>query len=998
MNRSVHCAGAFLFLAIASGTALGQQYQLRHYGVADGLAHGVVQSIYQDSKGYIWFGTREGLSRFDGYSFVNYGEREGLTQELVNDVTQDKQDRVWVATNGAGVALFLDDGRVKSAGKFKTFLIVKNAEEAEPKRGANAVNRILCDSQDNLWALTDAGLFRAPLSDPDLKFEAIKTDPLPESSAAFKDSSGRLWFGYGKELLELRDGQLINHGAIAGQHIRSISQDSGGRILVAVEHLLYEFVLSDAQGQSGEWRKIEVKLKPNQGIYSLLADSAGDLYVGTTSGVIERRRDGQLTEINSQVLGPYTVWVLAEDRDRNVWISAWANGVYKLSGEAVANYTDAEGRYPRAADIFEEGGVLKAVVFGGKVVQFSNGPIKYSAALEYPPTIGYSVTVWRDKQEWWSYRLGGHYAKFRKPIIRFHNGRELPLTAIASLEELSKGVSYYEDENGKLWVKKGDGKIYCGRFTQSNRPALERLAAEFQEVGYGSQMISDRAGGIWIGTAERLCRIRQGEISCLQQTSGLPEIDPRSLFVDSRGWLWIGHRHRGVSVTKEPGAETPSFINYSTKNGLLSDSAWALTEDDEGRVYVGTGKGLSRFDPRNNTWQGFTSKDGLVGDDIKAFYKDNQGNIWIAAGGITRFNPRAERKASQPTPIYISRVNITGEDLGLPETGAAMVTPMQLAPSRNNVTIDFVGVQFEGEDTLLYQHKLEGADADWSAPTKLRSVNYASLSPGAYRFQVRAVSRDGLVSPPAVFDFRILSPIYLRWWFIALAVLLASAMATSIYRFRVHQLLELERVRMRIATDLHDDIGSSLSQVSVLSEVIRRRLGPDPTVSEPLKMIAGLSRDLVDSMNDIVWAINPRRDHLSDLTQRMRRFASDVFTAREIDFNFSTPESHQHLRLGADVRREVFLIFKESINNMVRHSACTKADIEFVLEDGWLELKLRDNGRGFDPELVEEGHGLASMRQRASKLSGELDISSNNEHGTTVKLRAPVGRRSWLRT
>ena len=216
------------------------------------------------------------------------------------------------------------------------------------------------------------------------------------------------------------------------------------------------------------------------------------------------------------------------------------------------------------------------------------------------------------------------------------------------------------------------------------------------------------------------------------------------------------------------------------------------------------------------------------------------------------------------------------------------------------------------------------------------------------------------------------------------------------YRYRVARLLELERVRTRIATDLHDDIGSSLSQVSVLSEVIRRRIGDKPVVAEPLSMIANLSRDLIDSMNDIVWAINPKRDRLSDLTQRMRRFASDAFTVRDIEFSFSGPDPEHDTRLGADMRREIFLIFKESVNNVVRHSGCNEARINFSIQHGALELRVYDNGRGFDPEIASDGNGLASMRQRALRIGGALEISSQGEQGTTVSLKAPLDDHRWI--
>jgi len=209
----------------------------------------------------------------------------------------------------------------------------------------------------------------------------------------------------------------------------------------------------------------------------------------------------------------------------------------------------------------------------------------------------------------------------------------------------------------------------------------------------------------------------------------------------------------------------------------------------------------------------------------------------------------------------------------------------------------------------------------------------------------------------------------------------------ALRRSREERLAELERVRRRIATDLHDDIGSSLTQISLLSEIMRTRVdGESSQLSEPLTKIGRASRELVDAMSDIVWAINPQKDHLSDLTLRMRRFASDVFTARNIKFSLREPDEEQDIRLGANVRREVFLIFKESINNMVRHSGCTEATIEFQITEGRLLLEVRDNGKGFDTAHDGDGHGLMSMRARAKDMGGKLEIVSKVDRGTTVSL------------
>jgi signal transduction histidine kinase len=324
--------------------------------------------------------------------------------------------------------------------------------------------------------------------------------------------------------------------------------------------------------------------------------------------------------------------------------------------------------------------------------------------------------------------------------------------------------------------------------------------------------------------------------------------------------------------------------------------------------------------------------------------------------------------------------------------GETAVPALELEPNQNQIQIDFTSLAFAAGETLQYQYQLEGTDADWNAPTDQRTVNYASLSPGRYRFLVRAVNADGIASPhPATITFTILRPIWQRWWFLTLAALILGLAGYAGYRYRVAQLLKLERVRTRIATDLHDDIGSNLSRIALLSEVVRQQVRhDDPDVTERLSLISNVSRESVDAMSDIVWAINPQRDHLRDLVQRMRRFAEDAFQSRNIAFRFRAPSLEQDIKLGADMRREVFLIFKESVNNMVRHSACTEAEIDFRIEGGWLVLKLSDNGKGLDLTHESEGQGLLSMRQRAKKLGGELEIRSPNGQGTTVTLRVPL--------
>jgi signal transduction histidine kinase len=343
-------------------------------------------------------------------------------------------------------------------------------------------------------------------------------------------------------------------------------------------------------------------------------------------------------------------------------------------------------------------------------------------------------------------------------------------------------------------------------------------------------------------------------------------------------------------------------------------------------------------------------------------------------------------------PILITGIWAVGVPQPVSELGETSSGKLKLAHDQNQLRIEFAGLDFRPGDTLRYQYQLEGADRDWSAPAAQRTVIYPHLAAGTYRFLVRAVNSDGIASlRPADVSFVIFPPLWQRAWFLALALLAASGIVWTAHRFRVQRLLQMERLRTRIATDLHDDIGASLSQIAVLAEVVRRA-DPDERVTAPLAAVGNLSRDLLDAMNDIVWAINPKRDYLGDLISRMRRFAADALSARGIDFRFGAPESQDYTRLGGDLRREIFLIFKESVNNIVRHSRCSEAAVQLLIQPAYVRLTVRDNGEGFDPARAQHGNGLGNMHLRAARLGGKLDIAAAKGEGVTVTLTVPLAR------
>jgi two-component sensor histidine kinase len=463
-----------------------------------------------------------------------------------------------------------------------------------------------------------------------------------------------------------------------------------------------------------------------------------------------------------------------------------------------------------------------------------------------------------------------------------------------------------------------------------------------------------------------------------------------ALHLDRAGRLWIGSNQTGLTRVDDPAAVRPTFTTVTA----ASPNVRCLTEDDRGRIYAGTSRGIDRLDPSTGLVKHFGTGEGLASEFVTAALRDRQGMLWFGTiSGLSKLDPAAPDGSAErePPQVFVSAVRVRGVPQPLSDLGDIDVPGLTLSPDQNQLEIEFFGVTFNAGESVEYQYRIDGIDADWSPPTRLRSVNYGRLPAGSHRFLVRSVRSDGAVnSRPAVVSFTVLPPVYARWWFILASIGLASAAIVGFYRVRVGQLVRVERVRARIATDLHDDIGASLSQIAILAEVARAENPAESNPAGPLARIAETSRGLVDSMSDIVWAINPEVDSLSDLVHRMRRFAEDTLGASDVELTFREPELRQDPRLGPEIRREIFLMLKESVTNISKHADCTRVTIELERDRHGLRLKVTDNGKGFDPTLHSDGNGVLNMRRRVAALGGRLSLRSSSGDGTTMDIEVPL--------
>jgi ligand-binding sensor domain-containing protein/signal transduction histidine kinase len=1028
----------------------GERLPLKSYTVADGLPHNVINKIVRDSRGFLWFCTQEGLSRFDGYSFTNYGTAQGLPHPNVNDLLETRGGDYWVATN-AGLIRFDPKGAPtnsvidanESRADVRAMFTVVLPEDSD--RHARAINVLHEGHDGTLWCGTYKGLYRLDSSGGRLALIPVDIG-MPNEYGEWRlvtdlveDASGSLWVAtHGGLYRRWADGLAARYTKREGlpdDLLHDLLIDHQGQLWVGSRYAgFFRMNLDETHAAP----KVAFTLAPHdfeqsEWINQLFETSEHKLWAATAQGLLEFIPEGDAghpyrlyTPKNG--LSSHNVSTLGEDAGGNLWLgSSTGTGAMKLARSGFVTYDEQDGVNSvlsvfadRAGGVCFRGYVLgdkRASIFDGGRVDLLNlseaaywlrfGRFYGQRLTWFMPdalkdkSLGWvseGVTLQaRQSGEWWIAN-GLYHFPAADNFTQLKTARPLAYFGKDSLLGPRQIWRMFADSRERIWVSiidsAGNGLALWERETQTLRDLTGAANLPSPHDDLARAFGEDRAGNVWIGFNTGLARFRDGAFTFFTAHDGLPPGGITDIYADHEGKLWLASSRGGLVRVDDPESSRPSFTIYTAQEGLSSNVVLAIAEDAYGRIFVATGQGLDRLDPATGRVKHYTTADGLAAGEIRAAFRASDGWLWVGTTqGLSRFLPEREQP-SLPPPVLLTGLQVAGAAQQVSALGEAEMRLPDLAASASQLQIDFVGLGFGPGESLRYQYMLEGADKDWGPPTAQRTVTYARLASGRYRFLVRAVNADGqMSSSPAVLTFRVLPPVWARWWFIVLVLLATGGATYALYRYRVARLLEVANMRTRIATDLHDDIGANLTKIAILSEVAKQQqLSGDGKDDSPLSSIARISRESVASMNDIVWAIDPQRDHLIDLVRRMRREAEELFTARDIKLTFQAPGEEQDLRLGVDVRRDLFLIFKEAINNAARHSQCKQVTIDFRIDPPRLTLQIADDGIGFDPSTDSDGHGLENMRQRAEALAGDLTIRTGANEGTTIRLKVPYTR------
>ncbi len=951
------------------------QYVLDLWQTRDGLPVSDIASIAQTPDGYLWIGTPEGLVRFDGVRFKVFGRAEGGDPfPAATTLFVDRQGRLWLA---------IDEGLAQWRDGVVRLLTTRDGLLN------NYVRCLYEDRQGVLWIGTSGGLNR--LEDGRLTGYST-SDGLPHNTvqAVLEARDGSLWIGTSAGLTRLENRTFTTYTTRQGlshDTIHSLHEDRAGNLWIGTFHGLSRFKDGDIDAFTTR------DGLPGTPIGSLEEDAAGSLWFAAYGGGIGRLRDGRIERFATKDgLLNDSVRDLYIDRQGSLWIAH--AGLGRLRDGLFTPYTTREGLSgDDVRAVLESGdGAVWIATHEAGLNRLKNGAVTtFTTKDGLLSDMVFAIHEDREAGLWISSYNGG--------LNRFKDGRFL---AFAS-DQLAKGTfitAFHEDREGTIWLGSYGGglkRFSAGTFTTYT--TKDGLANN-----YVWSIVPDRDGSLWLGTGAGLNRLKDGTFTRHDPEGGWSGHDLFALHTDDEGTIWIGTQQGGL--TRFKGGH---FTRYTTAEGLFDDTIYTILDDLRGYFWMSSNKGVFRVSRRelNELAEGkrtsVTSVAYGVGDGMKsaecngstqpAGWRARDGRLWFpTVKGVVVVDPsRADEGLSSPAAL-MEEVIVENQPVADEE---AEEVP-SVAPGSRQFEFHYSAPASQAPERVRFRYRVEAVDRGWIDAGARRVAYYTSLPPGRHRFRVIAGNDGGAWNEAggASFDFRVEPYFYQTWWFYVLCTIAVSSVVWAGHRYRLERVLEMERVRMRIASDLHDDIGSSLSQIAILSEVTRARVGGDGPFAEPLERIATLSRESVDAMGEIVWAIDPHRDAPTDLTQRMRRLANDLLPAHgmELRFNASDPPK---VHLHADVRREVFLIFKEALHNALRHGNATSVEVDVSVSPRELRLVVQDEGRGFDTSAAPDGHGLRSMRRRTQSLGGSLELTSSPGSGTRLELKVPLhgGRR-----
>jgi ligand-binding sensor domain-containing protein/two-component sensor histidine kinase len=992
--------------------------------VQNGLSHNKVNCILQDKRGFMWIGTDDGLNRYDGQHFTIFRNQPEDTStvsgNIITGLLEDENGLLWIATLDGGLTRY--DYRLPPSSQFKQYKHWPGDSRSIP---GNSINAIMQDKQGYLWLATSrnsllrfskkTGLFETAVAQSRRTFLAICTDasgyvwagghgggifrinpktlrhfndtrynnlyaklPHPEISSFYRDTKDDIWFGsWDRHLYRYnsKDGSetaFTNKSKqldFTNDEILCFAEDRNEMIWMGGHYnglQLYNTRTGDFYSYKHD-PSAEGSIADNR-INCLFMDQNGLMWIGTGRGISisnPAQRQFAQTFLPMAGTGPSSIHTMYEKDNKELLIGT-SNGLYtwnRATGQFTHDRVIHNGYELAVTAFFKDD---NAFYVGTNFSLFSYN--RNTHDLELLPNTNKDLVM--------NQLIESRIVSIIKDTIDGH-----PVLLVSPYGHF---MAYY-DLHDQRWVSRLD----------SNRKILNNFGLKDNLI---HKFLKGPDGRIWMANATQ--GLGEWDLSGNKKivyhtndpmkAKSLSSNHVYDMVVTGKGDLWISTFGGGLHFYN---AASKTITHIKGSPNLLE----GLQTDDKGNVWMIASGELYRYDPARQLFFAINLPDLQKSGGVKGtLFKDDSGKLYVSGSNyFISFHPDSIEVERRINPILFTDFKIFEKSYSHLLASKAIVLPYY----ENSLSVSFAAPDFSFASPLRYAYMLEGVDKSWIEAGTDNTAHYPNLTGGDYTFKIKVVNHPSSDETIRILNITIIPPFWKRWWFYALCALAIAGIIYSIYRYRIMQLKKQQAIRNKIAQDLHDNMGSALSSISVYTQVakIHSSRNEKESLDNVLQKMNQTSTEVITEMNDIVWAINPRNDSMEKILQRMESFARPLAAAKEIDLDFKIDEHVTLLNLDMEKRKNFYLIFKEAFTNAIKYADAKNMIVSIKLEHHRFVLVIQDDGNGFN--TVDKlkgssnglaGNGLRNMQRRAKEMKGECQIISSVKKGTAIRLVFPV--------
>jgi len=957
ITRAFYLTVCFQFWSVCSLYAQNN-FSVRTYQSNDGLpSHAVLAHIMQSNKGYLYVISNDGIIRFDGLTFELLNSLDSLpATQTLNTLFQDSKNRLWYGSQGGGFGLLSkpDTLRFLQPGYVKTIL----------------------EFPDNtLWIGADGnGLWKLNLDADSLKPKAVLPDTSGRTINDLAGGDRHQIFVATNQGLYLIDNQIMSVSKVTGGNVLAVNTGPllpENTVLYSTSEGLFSKKLAGnktvkIQHPQLTWPPIDIITHPDGG------------YLIVTLHALYFFKNNKITQFYAREDAVFSSATI--DHEKNIWIGTETDGLIQLIPTSIGKFTTENGLPSNVATVLlqsDEGKIYIGTTSGLAVT---------TTDFQHPKILfedSFITSLYQDQNHriWAGLRNKGVRLLGSNSYKTYSTSRGLPSKYIWTMTEdrkgrllagTLKGVAVFDPESDR----------WNSLFTAENG------MLQHNDV---RTILPDGTDSYWVGTSFGLHHITGDSVTIYDTKSGLKNAVILDLMKEN-GRLWIGTSGGGLyRYFKGHFRQIPT--------GWTGTKIWRLLNSG-GHLWFTSETGIQvvHLDSLNHWLDGntdkpevlhFDQKEGLPGELVGALQPsgwelDNGRFLFPTFNGVAVLSATVKNKPPPAPPLIINNL-IAGTDT------LEADTTIRLSHFRGHIDINYTAFSFKNPDHITYTYKLKGFDEDWNHVGSRRTAIYTNLPPGSYQFKVKArIGDTGSYSKPASLPLTIQPLFYETWWFRGLSILIVGFLVWGLVQYRKLQRHKLQHMRVQIARDLHDEIGSNLGSILLRSRMLSKNENLDKKQQTTLAEIDRISRKTAIAMRDIIWLIHPEKDKVKDLNIKLRHITKQFLgeLSFDYDYNSKTPKKRS---IPLEKRRNIIAIYKEMLHNIVKHAQAHNVSITINTDDKHFYLEVVDDGCGFDPQQVNTaGLGLKNMRKRAEEIDGSLQIHSIPDDGTCCTLEVPI--------